>query len=64
MPGFLSILVLVDVEGRSYEEAAAVLGMPVETVRSRLYRARRHIQEALLARAREIIGGEACPDSR
>ena len=49
-----SILVLVDLEGQSYEEAAAVLGIPVGTVRSRLYRARRHVQEALLAHARDM----------
>lgn len=33
-------LLLVDVEGLSYEEAASVLGCPVGTVGSRLYRAR------------------------
>lgn len=49
-----SILVLVDLEGQSYEAAAAVLGIPVGTVRSRLYRARRHVQEALLAHARDM----------
>jgi len=43
-----SILVLVDLEGLSYEEAADVLEVPKGTVRSRLFRARRHIQEALL----------------
>jgi RNA polymerase sigma-70 factor (ECF subfamily) len=74
-----SILVLVDLEGQSYEEAAAVLGIPLGTVRSRLYRARRHVQEALLAHARDMgitsralprpsapvtRHGGACPDSR
>lgn len=48
-----SILVLVDVEGLSYEQAAAVLDVPMETLRSRLYRARRHVQEALLAHVRD-----------
>jgi RNA polymerase sigma-70 factor, ECF subfamily len=57
-----SILVLVDLEGMSYEEAAAVLEVPVGTVRSRLYRARRHVQEGLLAHARDIgIGTRASP---
>jgi RNA polymerase sigma-70 factor (ECF subfamily) len=49
-----SIMALVDLEGLSYEEAAAVLEIPVGTVRSRLYRARRHVQEALLAHARDV----------
>lgn len=60
-----SILVLVDLEGWSYEEAAAALGTPVGTVRSRLYRARRHVQEALLAHARDMgIGKQAGPTAR
>jgi len=49
-----SILVLVDLEGLSYEEAAEVLEVPKGTVRSRLFRARRHVQEALLAHARDM----------
>ncbi len=57
-----SILVLVDLEGLSYEEAADVLDVPLGTVRSRLYRARRHVQEALLAHARDMgIGVAARP---
>ena len=48
-----SILVLVDLEEMSYEEAAAVLGIPVGTVRSRLFRARRMIQAALLCHAED-----------
>jgi RNA polymerase sigma-70 factor, ECF subfamily len=39
--------ILVDVEGESYEAAAEVLGVPVGTVRSRLFRARRLLQKAL-----------------
>lgn len=49
-----SILVLVDLEGMSYQEAAEVLEVPVGTVRSRLYRARRMIQEALVAHAGDM----------
>jgi RNA polymerase sigma-70 factor (ECF subfamily) len=59
-----SILVLVDLEDMSYEEAAAVLEIPVGTVRSRLYRARRHVQEALLAHARDLgIGRDTRSDN-
>jgi RNA polymerase sigma-70 factor (ECF subfamily) len=48
-----TILVLVDLEGHSYEEAAAVLDVPIGTVRSRLFRARRMIQDALMAYAED-----------
>ena len=59
-----SVLVLVDLEELSYEEAAAVLQIPLGTVRSRLYRARRHVQEVLLAHARDFgIGTPAGPDT-
>jgi RNA polymerase sigma-70 factor (ECF subfamily) len=47
-PIFRDVVVLVDVEGFSYEEVAEALSVPVGTVRSRLYRARRQLQEALL----------------
>jgi RNA polymerase sigma factor (sigma-70 family) len=46
-PEFRAPVVLVDVEGLSYDEAAAVLGCPVGTVRSRLFRARRLLFGAL-----------------
>lgn len=48
-----SILVLVDLEDLSYDDAGAILGIPGGTVRSRLYRARRLVQEALVAHARD-----------
>jgi RNA polymerase sigma-70 factor (ECF subfamily) len=38
---FRAAVLFVDVEGLSYDEAAAVLACPVGTVRSRLYRGRR-----------------------
>ncbi|MEO7179623.1 MAG: sigma-70 family RNA polymerase sigma factor [Gemmatimonadaceae bacterium] len=44
---FRGAVVLVDVEGQSYEEAALVLGVVVGTVRSRLYRGRRLLQDLL-----------------
>ena len=48
---FREVVLLVDVEEFRYEEAAQVLGIPVGTVRSRLYRARRQLQEALVTYA-------------
>ena len=41
------VLVLVDVEGLSYEEAASAAGVPVGTVKSRLARARLQMQKSL-----------------
>jgi RNA polymerase sigma-70 factor (ECF subfamily) len=48
-----TILVLVDLENCSYGEAATILDVPIGTVRSRLFRARRMIQEALIAYAED-----------
>jgi len=45
---FRSTLIIVDVEDQSYEAAAEVLGVPIGTVRSRLFRGRRLMQEQLL----------------
>ena len=50
---FRIAVALVDVEGLSYEEAAAVEGVPIGTVRSRLFRARRQLQAQLLEHARD-----------
>lgn len=50
---FRSTMVLVDIEGLSYEEAASVLGVPVGTVRSRLYRARKMLYVSLMDFARD-----------
>lgn len=47
-PIFREIVVLSDIEERSYEEIAQQLEIPLGTVRSRLYRARRHLQEDLM----------------
>jgi RNA polymerase sigma-70 factor, ECF subfamily len=46
-PIYRLILVLVDVEGLSYEEAANAAGVPVGTVKSRLARARLQMQKSL-----------------
>lgn len=47
------VVVLVDVEGQTYEEAALVLGIAVGTVRSRLFRGRRLLQDLLFVFARD-----------
>jgi RNA polymerase sigma-70 factor, ECF subfamily len=44
---FRETVVLSDVEGMSYEEIARVLGVPVGTVKSRLFRARHVLQQKL-----------------
>jgi RNA polymerase sigma-70 factor (ECF subfamily) len=50
-PSYRAVVELVDVNDFRYEEAADTLGIPVGTVRSRLYRARRQLQQALVAHA-------------
>ena len=47
-PLYRDVVQLVDVQELRYEEAADVLGVPVGTVRSRLYRARRQLQQVLV----------------
>lgn len=46
-PDFRIVLVLVDVKDYSYEEAAALIGIPLNTVKSRLARARMRMTEEL-----------------
>lgn len=50
---FRIAVILVDVQGNSYGEAAELLGVPVGTVRSRLARARSRLQRLLWQHARE-----------
>lgn len=50
---YRTTLILVHVEDRTYESAAELLGVPVGTVRSRLFRARRLVQQHLLTVARD-----------
>ncbi len=47
------VLLLVDLEGFSYKEAAEILEVPVGTVMSRLYRGRRVLEKTLLDYARD-----------
>lgn len=51
---FRSVVLLVDVEDLTYEEAAATLKCPVGTVRSRLFRARKLLYVALQDSARRL----------
>lgn len=50
---YRTAVVLVDIEDQSYAAAAEVLGVPVGTVRSRLFRGRRLLQQELLAYAED-----------
>lgn len=56
-PDYRMVVLLVDLEGFSYKEAASILEVPVGTVMSRLYRGRRLLEHALLqyAQARGYI---------
>ncbi|HET7599209.1 MAG TPA: sigma-70 family RNA polymerase sigma factor [Gemmatimonadales bacterium] len=51
---FREVLVLSDVEHMSYAEIAEVLGLPIGTVKSRLFRARRQLQRTLYDYAVEM----------
>lgn len=50
-PDFRVAVVLCDIEGLSYEEIAATLGIKLGTVRSRIHRGRTQLREALEHRA-------------
>src|SRR3954469_11090190 len=52
-PEFREVLVLSDIEGMRYSEIAEALHVPVGTVKSRLFRARRQLQASLYAYAVE-----------
>ncbi len=47
------VILLVDLEGFSYKEAASILEVPVGTVMSRLYRGRRMLEHVLLEYAHD-----------
>jgi RNA polymerase sigma-70 factor (ECF subfamily) len=51
---FRSAVVLVDLEDQSYEDAAELLSIPVGTVRSRLFRGRKLLQEKLILHAQDL----------
>jgi len=47
-PEFQKVIELVDLEGMSYEEASQVIEVPVNTVRSRLSRAREGLRQQMM----------------
>jgi RNA polymerase sigma factor (sigma-70 family) len=64
-PDFRAAVVLCDIEGLSYEEVAATLGIKLGTVRSRIHRGRSQLRAALAHRRPRSVsapaetGGEA-----
>jgi RNA polymerase sigma factor (sigma-70 family) len=52
-PEFREVIVLREIEGLSYKEISEVVGVPVGTVMSRLSRARKRLQQAVIASDRE-----------
>jgi len=46
-PDFRTVVALVDLQGRSYQDAARIVGCPVGTVMSRLHRARHALSRRL-----------------
>ena len=46
-------LLLVDIQGHTYQEVAEMLAVPVGTIMSRLYRGRTKIEKALLTFGKE-----------
>ncbi|MCI0415041.1 sigma-70 family RNA polymerase sigma factor [bacterium] len=51
---FRILVILVDVEGFTYEEAARILDCPVGTIRSRLFRARKMLYVSLKEYAQKM----------
>ena len=54
-PEFRSAVVLCDLEGLSYEEVAATLGIKLGTVRSRIHRGRTQLRAQLAHRAPKVL---------
>lgn len=54
---FRTVFVLRDVEGLSVEETSSALHIPVATVKSRLFRARRKLQSSLAPEVRTALEG-------
>lgn len=54
---FRTVFVLREIEGLSVEETAEALGIEAATVKTRLFRARRKLQEALAPEVRQTLAG-------
>ncbi len=63
-PDFRAAVVLCDIEGLSYEEVAATLGIKLGTVRSRIHRGRAQLREALAHRAPQPVTDRPAPARR
>lgn len=51
---YREVMVLIDIEDYAYADAARALDVPIGTIRSRLFRARRLLQETLMEHARDM----------
>jgi RNA polymerase sigma-70 factor (ECF subfamily) len=51
---YRSALILVDIDQQSYEAASMILDIPIGTLRSRLFRARRFLRPVLAPYARDL----------
>ena len=54
---FRTVFVLREIEGLSSEETGAILEVPVQTVKTRLFRARRRLKEALAPEVATALSG-------
>jgi RNA polymerase sigma factor (sigma-70 family) len=63
-PEYRAAVILCDIEGLSYEEIAATLGIKLGTVRSRIHRGRAQLRAALEHRRPRHLGGARVPQPR
>jgi RNA polymerase sigma-70 factor (ECF subfamily) len=54
---FRTVFVLREIEGLSSEETGAILDIPVQTVKTRLFRARRRLKESLAPEVATALSG-------
>jgi DNA-directed RNA polymerase specialized sigma24 family protein len=62
-PEYRAAVVLCDIEGFSYEEIAATLGVKLGTVRSRIHRGRAQLRSALEHRRPVPVGVPPAPQA-